>query len=74
MGRVALRHGCPPRVHLLSLGNAHVNWHVAPLPPGVPYPEQQYHALMAENGIVAQTPEQVADLGGRIRAALARLG
>lgn len=33
------------RVYLLSLGsnqgNAHVHWHIAPLPPGVPYREQQ---------------------------------
>jgi diadenosine tetraphosphate (Ap4A) HIT family hydrolase len=42
------------RLYLLSLGshqgNAHVHWHVAPLPPGVPYGEQQYAALMHENG------------------------
>ncbi|GAA3753494.1 HIT family protein [Micromonospora maritima] len=65
----------PERTYLLSLGsaagNAHVHWHVAPLPPGVPYERQQYHALMAEHGVVRQTPEQVADLGVRIRAALA---
>jgi len=32
------------RVYLMSLGshqgNAHVHWHVAPLPPGVPYERQ----------------------------------
>jgi hypothetical protein len=33
-------------------GNAHVHWHVAPLPPGVPYERQQFHALMAENGVL----------------------
>ncbi len=37
------------RLYGLSLGshggNAHVHWHVAPLPPGVPYREQQYAAL-----------------------------
>ena len=43
---------------------------VAPLPPGVPYEQQQYHALMAENGIIPQTPAQVARLGAAIRAAL----
>ena len=67
----------PERTYLLSLGsaqgNAHIHWHVAPLPPGVPYEEQQYHALMAEHGVVPQTPGQVAELGARIRAALSRL-
>src|SRR5262245_63161780 len=42
------------RTYVLSLGsqqgNAHVHWHVVPLPPGTPYEEQQFHALMSENG------------------------
>jgi diadenosine tetraphosphate (Ap4A) HIT family hydrolase len=42
------------RLYVLSLGshqgNAHVHWHLAPLPPGVPYREQQYAALMHEQG------------------------
>jgi diadenosine tetraphosphate (Ap4A) HIT family hydrolase len=63
------------RTYLLSLGsmqgNAHVHWHVAPLPPGVPYRRQQYHALMAENGILTQTSDEIAALGAAIRAALA---
>ncbi len=40
------------RVYVLSLGsaqgNAHVHWHVAALPPGVPYEDQQFRSLMAE--------------------------
>lgn len=44
------------RMYSLSLGsqqaNAHVHWHVAPLPPGVPFEEQQYRSLMTENGIL----------------------
>lgn len=53
------------RVYLLSLGshqgNAHVHWHVAPLPPDVPYPRQQFHALMAEHGVLEiSNPEQDA--------------
>lgn len=44
------------RVYVLSLGsqqgNSHVHWHVAPLPPGVPYDQQQFHAVMAENGVL----------------------
>ncbi|MEV4510760.1 HIT family protein [Dactylosporangium sp. NPDC049525] len=65
----------PERTYVLSLGsmqgNAHVHWHVAPLPPGVPYERQQYHALMAEHGVLPQTPQQRTDLATRIRAALA---
>jgi diadenosine tetraphosphate (Ap4A) HIT family hydrolase len=64
----------PERTYILSLGsmqgNAHVHWHIAPLPSGVPYREQQFHALMTENGVIAQTPEEVAALGAAIRAAL----
>ncbi|MDG4800345.1 hypothetical protein [Micromonospora sp. WMMD980] len=48
-----------------------MHWHVAPLPPGVPYERQQYHALMAEHGVVPQSPDRIAALGARIRAALA---
>lgn len=37
------------RVYILSLGsqqgNTHVHWHVAALPPGVPYDEQQFPSL-----------------------------
>jgi diadenosine tetraphosphate (Ap4A) HIT family hydrolase len=62
------------RTYILSLGsvqgNSHVHWHVAPLPPGVPYSQQQYRALMAENGIIAQTPDEAAQLGAAIRTAL----
>ncbi len=56
------------RMYCLSLGsqqgNAHLHWHVAPLPPGVPYHEQQYYALMAENGVL--------DVDDSAQAALAR--
>lgn len=59
------------RVYSLSLGsqqgNAHVHWHVAPLPPGVPYGEQQFHACMSENGVLERTPQQQADLAAAIR-------
>jgi len=62
------------RVYLMSLGshqgNAHVHWHVAPLPPGVPYERQQFHAVMAENGMLAVTPEEQGALAGRVRSAL----
>jgi diadenosine tetraphosphate (Ap4A) HIT family hydrolase len=62
------------RTYLLSLGsqqgNSHLHWHIVPLPPGVPYERQQYHALMAENGIITWSPAQAADLAAKLRAAL----
>ncbi|AQZ69083.1 putative HIT motif protein [[Actinomadura] parvosata subsp. kistnae] len=62
------------RTYVLSLGsqqgNAHLHWHVAPLPPGVPYERQQFHALMAENGVLPWDEEQAGELAARLRAAL----
>jgi diadenosine tetraphosphate (Ap4A) HIT family hydrolase len=62
------------RTYLLSLGsqqaNAHVHWHVAPLPPGVPLQRQQFHALMLENGVIPWSATQAAELATRLRAAL----
>lgn len=63
------------RVYLLSLGshegNAHVHWHVAPLPPGVAYERQQFHALMAERGVLRIPPAEQAALARRIGEAVA---
>ncbi len=65
----------PERVYVLSLGsqsaNSHVHWHVAPLPRGVPLEQQQYHALMHENGVIDTTPEEMARLAERLRSAIA---
>ncbi|MEU7144127.1 HIT family protein [Nocardia sp. NPDC046473] len=62
------------RTYLLTLGsqqgNSHLHWHVAPLPPGVPYREQQFYALMGENGVLPWTPEQAESLAERLRRAL----
>ena len=56
------------RLYVLSLGskqgNAHVHWHVAPLPPGVPYDKQQFRALMhEEDGYLVVPPEASAAPG-----------
>ncbi|WP_069166429.1 HIT family protein [Nocardia altamirensis] len=63
------------RMYVMSLGsqqgNSHLHWHVAPLPPGVPYREQQFHALMSENGVLPWTLADAARLAGQLRAALA---
>lgn len=56
------------RIYLLSLGsnqgNAHVHWHVAPLPPGVPYREQQLRIYL--QGILRIPEEEMASLAARI--------
>ena len=64
------------RVYVLSLGskdgNAHVHWHVTALPPGVPYEDQQFRALMAETqGVLAMTDDEQAALAEALRTALA---
>jgi diadenosine tetraphosphate (Ap4A) HIT family hydrolase len=62
------------RMYSLSLGsqqgNAHLHWHIAPLPPGVPYERQQYHALMAEHGVLDVDDESQAVLAQTIRSHL----
>lgn len=64
----------PERVYILSLGsqaaNAHIHWHVAPLPPGVPLEEQQYHALMHEHGTIEISDAELEQLAKDIRKAL----
>ena len=66
------------RTYVLSLGsqqgNAHVHWHVVPLPPGLPYEHQQFHVLMTENGVLAWSPDDAARLAARLREALATPG
>ena len=63
------------RLYLLSLGsmqgNAHVHWHLAPLPPGVPYGRQQFAALMPERtGLLDVSDDEQAALARQIRAAV----
>ncbi len=59
------------RVYVLSLGsqqgNAHVHWHIAPLPAGVPFEEQQLQALSWGNGILDLSADEMAVLAARIR-------
>jgi diadenosine tetraphosphate (Ap4A) HIT family hydrolase len=50
------------RLYVLSLGsrqgNSHVHWHIAPLPPGVAYDEQQFRALMMEAKGYLDVPDE----------------
>ena len=65
------------RLYIMSVGsqqgNRHVHWHVAPLPPGVPYRQQQLAAFCLERGVVALPDEELADLARRIGARVAQL-
>ena len=60
------------RLYVLSLGsqqgNRHVHWHIAPLPPGVAFAEQQLAAL--NNDALDLTDDDLADLAARLRTAL----
>jgi diadenosine tetraphosphate (Ap4A) HIT family hydrolase len=65
------------RMYLLSLGsqqgNSHVHWHVAPLPAGVPFRQQQLEALRVEDRVLDQSPQEMAALASQIRAAMDQL-
>ena len=47
-------------------GNAHVHWHVVPLPPGVPYEDQQGAWASWSKGVLKIPPEDMASLARRI--------
>jgi diadenosine tetraphosphate (Ap4A) HIT family hydrolase len=59
------------RLYVLSLGslqgNRHVHWHLVPLPPGVPYEQQQVTALAPERGHLDIPDQAQADLASRLR-------
>lgn len=71
----AVRQAVPTeRLYILTLGsqqgNRHVHWHIAPLPPGVPYMEQQLAALSIEKGFLKLSTEEMSQLAERIRKRL----
>jgi diadenosine tetraphosphate (Ap4A) HIT family hydrolase len=62
------------RLYVLSVGslqgNAHVHWHVAPLPPGTPFECQQFAAFDRDEYL--DVPEvEMAELAACLRAELA---
>jgi diadenosine tetraphosphate (Ap4A) HIT family hydrolase len=63
------------RIYILSLGsqqgNSHVHWHIAPLPYGVPFKQQQLDALRIDEGFLEIPEPEMADLAERIRRKLA---
>jgi ATP adenylyltransferase len=64
------------RLYIMSLGsqsgNRHVHWH-APLPPGVPYDEQQFAAFSWDRGVLALPDDDLASLARRIGARVEQL-
>lgn len=54
-------------------GNSHVHWHLAPLPPGVPFEQQQLAALDTDWGLDL-SEEKLDELAAEILAALAETG
>jgi diadenosine tetraphosphate (Ap4A) HIT family hydrolase len=75
----AVQHVVPTeRLYLLSLGsqqgNRHVHWHVAPLPPGVAYEDQQVAALSMRRGILPIPADEMVELAQQIRTHLLELG
>jgi ATP adenylyltransferase len=65
------------RVYLLSLGsqqgNSHVHWHVAPLPPGVPFIEQQLEALHVTDRVLDLSGKEMTGLASQIRSAMVQI-
>jgi len=59
------------RIYIFTLGsnqgNAHVHWHIVPLPKGVPYEKQQFAALRrSEIGVLKITEDERISLANRI--------
>ncbi len=73
IGEAVRRVVATERLYILSLGsqasNSHVHWHIAPLPPGVPFKEQQYAALSSLQ-ILDLSEEEMMDLAERLRSEL----
>ena len=53
-------------------GNAHVHWHIAPLPPGTPYEAQQGAAVSWQNGVLNVPEAKMVDMAARLRYRLER--
>jgi hypothetical protein len=54
-------------------GNRHVHWHVAPLPPRVPYEHQQFAAFSWEHGVLDLPELELAALARRIGMQIERM-
>lgn len=65
------------RMYLYALGskegNSHVHWHVVPLPPGVPYEDQQGNWASWRTGVLEVPQEEMASLAERIARRVERI-
>lgn len=71
----AVRRAVPTeRLYVLSLGSQaatrHVHWHLAPLPPGVPFEQQQLAALDWSDGVLDLADAEQEELAAEIRRQL----
>jgi histidine triad (HIT) family protein len=80
LGRVLTEITPTERLYVFSFGSrqgvAHVHWHIAPLPPGVPFREQQFAAVDKPDYLKISRPElhQLARKIDDGMTALARAG
>lgn len=77
LGRVLADLAPTERLYVYSFGSmqgvAHVHWHVAPLPPGVPFREQQFAAV--DKSEYLEIPRvELEELARRIGEGMAALG
>jgi diadenosine tetraphosphate (Ap4A) HIT family hydrolase len=65
------------RMYLYTFGSnqgiAHVHWHIVPLPPGVPYEDQQGAWASWSRGVLDILQEEMASLASRIGRRLERI-
>jgi len=57
-----------------AVGNSHFHWHIASLPPRIPYEKQQFAALDSKNGVWELTNFEKGDLANRLRHRVQMLG
>jgi diadenosine tetraphosphate (Ap4A) HIT family hydrolase len=78
LGRAVSQAVPTERLYVLALGshqgNAHVHWHVSPLPPGVPYDQQQCAAITHKNGYLDIPAADQTSLASRIANLMAASG
>ncbi|MCM6778721.1 HIT family protein [Nocardia sp. CDC159] len=76
LGRVLTEITPTERLYVFSFGSmqgvAHVHWHIAPLPPGTPFREQQFAAVDKPEYLVIAKAE-VDELAERVGAGMAAL-
>ncbi len=65
------------RLYVLSLGsqqgNRHMHWHLVPLPPGVPYEDQQTAVFDEATGWLQFDRDELDVLAGALRTAIGPL-